>query len=76
VGQVGRALLPTDGLWRGVIFGLEPGIVIAAASANPVAEANPFFASSPPTVGFLAWAVVWVLLVTAVAALSLRRREL
>jgi ABC-type transport system involved in multi-copper enzyme maturation permease subunit len=76
VGQVGRALLPTDGLWRGVIYGLEPGIVIAAASANPLAEANPFFASSPPTLGFLAWAVAWVVIVILIAAFSLRRREL
>jgi ABC-type transport system involved in multi-copper enzyme maturation permease subunit len=76
VGQVGRTLLPTDGLWRGVVYGLEPGIVIAAASGQPLAEANPFFAASPPTPGFLAWAVVWVILITLLAAFSLRRREL
>ena len=76
VGQVGRTLLPTDGLWRGVIYGLEPGLVIAAASTNPLAEANPFFAASPPTLGFLVWAVVWVVIVMLVAAFSLRRREL
>jgi ABC-type transport system involved in multi-copper enzyme maturation permease subunit len=76
VGRVGRTLLPTDGLWRGVIYGLEPGLVIAAARGNPLAEANPFFAASPPTVGFLAWAVAWVVIVTLIAAFSLRRREL
>jgi ABC-type transport system involved in multi-copper enzyme maturation permease subunit len=76
VGQVGRALLPTDGLWRGVVYGLEPGIVIAAANGNPLAEANPFFAASPPTAGFLAWAVAWVVIVMLIAAFSLRRREL
>jgi len=76
VGQVGRTVLPPDGLWRGVIYGLEPGIVIAASNGNPLAEANPFFAASPPTLGFLAWAVAWVILVTLVAAFSLRRREL
>jgi hypothetical protein len=76
VGQVGRALLPTDGLWRGVIYGLEPGIVIARARTIPLAEANPFFAATPPTAGFLVWAVAWVVIVTALAAFSLRRREL
>ncbi|HEX4896901.1 MAG TPA: ABC transporter permease subunit [Candidatus Limnocylindrales bacterium] len=76
VGQVSRAILPTDGLWRGVIYGLEPGIVIAAASGRPLAEANPFFAATPPSPAFLAWAVAWVVLVMAVAAISLRRREL
>jgi ABC-type transport system involved in multi-copper enzyme maturation permease subunit len=76
VGQVGRTLLPTDGLWRGVIYGLEPGVVIAAASTNPLAEANPFFASSPPDAGLVAWAVAWVVIVMSLAAISLRRREL
>ena len=76
VGQVGRAILPTDGLWRGVIYGLEPGIVVAAAAGNPLAEANPFFATTPPTLGFLIWTVVWMILVMSLAAYSLRRREL
>jgi len=76
VGAVGRAILPTDGLWRGVIYGLEPGIVVAAASSQPLAEANPFFAATPPTVGFLAWTAVWIVLVMSLAAVSLRRREL
>jgi ABC-type transport system involved in multi-copper enzyme maturation permease subunit len=76
VGQVSRAVLPTDGLWRGVIYGLEPGVVIAAASGQPLAEANPFFAATPPSPGFLAWALAWVVLVMVVAGFSLRRREL
>jgi ABC-2 type transport system permease protein len=76
VGQLGRILLPTDGLWRGVIYGLEPGIVIAAASAQPIAEANPFYAASPPTPAFLAWAVAWTFGILIAAAVSLRRREL
>ena len=76
VGQVGRAILPTDGLWRGVIYGLEPGIIVAAAAGNPLAEANPFFALTPPTPAFLIWTVVWMILVMSLAAYSLRRREL
>jgi len=76
VGDVGRALLPTDGLWRGVIYGLEPQILIAAAQGQPLAEANPFFAAAPPPFGFLVWVVVWSVLVLGLAALSLRRREL
>jgi ABC-type transport system involved in multi-copper enzyme maturation permease subunit len=76
VGNVGRALLPTDGLWHGVIFGLEPDVVIQAAKTQPLAEANPFFAGSPPSPLFLAWAVAWVVIVLGLAILSLRRREL
>lgn len=76
VGQIGRVVLPTDGLWRGVIYGLEPAIVVAAAAGQPLAEANPFFAATPPTLGFLAWTGVWMVLVLSLAAFSLRRREL
>ncbi len=76
VGLVGRIILPTDGLWRGVIYGLEPGILIAAAAGQPLAEANPFFAATPPTVGFLVWTGIWMVIVLTLAAISLRRREL
>ena len=38
-----RFLLPTDGLWRGVIYGLEPPLVLLM-SVGRTAEANPFFA--------------------------------
>ena len=76
VGNIGRTLLPTDGLWRGVIHGLEPAIVIAAAQGQPLAEANPFFAATPPAPSFLAWSVAWTALVLGLAAFALRRREL
>ncbi|MBI2776160.1 MAG: ABC transporter permease subunit [Chloroflexi bacterium] len=76
IGDVGRILLPTDGLWRGVIYGLEPQIVIAAAQSQPLAEANPFFASQPPSIAFLVWVVAWIAIVLGLAAFSLRRREL
>ena len=29
-----RILIPTDGLWRGVIYGLEPPLVLLAAAAR------------------------------------------
>lgn len=76
VGDIGRTLLPTDGLWRGVIFGLEPPVLIAAAQGQPLAEANPFFANTPPPVGFLVWVVAWSVIVLSAAIVSLRRREL
>jgi ABC-type transport system involved in multi-copper enzyme maturation permease subunit len=75
VGDIGRALLPIDGLWRGVIYGLEPPIVIAIAQGQPLAEANPFFAVAPPPVAFLLWVVAWTVLVLSLAAFSLNRRE-
>ena len=59
-----------DGLWRGVIYGLEPQVVIAAAAGQPLAEANPFFAVAPPPLAFLAWVVVWTALVLSVSPRS------
>jgi hypothetical protein len=63
IGDIGRVLLPTDGLWRGVIYGLEPGILVGALGGQPAARANPFFAAEPPPIGFVAWAVAWVSIV-------------
>lgn len=76
LGDIGRAILPADGLWRGVIYGLEPAFVIAAAQQQPLAEANPFFAAAPPPTAFLLWVVAWLALVLGLAIWSLNRREL
>jgi ABC-type transport system involved in multi-copper enzyme maturation permease subunit len=73
-----RILVPTDGLWRGVIYGLEPPIVVLiAGGANLDAmAANPFFASAPPPPAFIAWSLVWVVLVLSAGIALFRRREL
>ena len=76
IGQVGRVLLPTDGLWRGVLYGLEPPIVIAAVGNQGLAEGNPFFASTAPEPLFIAWSWAWIGIVLVLAIVSLRRREL
>ena len=78
VGDAARILLPSDGLWRGVIYGLEPPVVLfVAAGRNATAmQANPFFASSPPPFAFIAWSVAWVVLVLGVGIVLFRRREL
>jgi ABC-type transport system involved in multi-copper enzyme maturation permease subunit len=77
-GEVMRVLVPTDGLWRGVIYGLEPPLVLlASVSRNTEAlRANPFFADAPPPAAFVAWSVVWVGLVLAAGIALFRRREL
>ena len=71
-------LLPTDGLWRGVIFGLEPPLVLLAAAGRDTQamQANPFFAPTPPTLAFVAWSAVWVVLVLIGGIALFRRREL
>ncbi|MEK6721451.1 MAG: ABC transporter permease [Chloroflexota bacterium] len=74
--DLSRFLLPSDGLWRGVVHGLEPAIVVAGVGGSPGAAANPFFAEDAPPEVFLAWSVAWVAGVVALAVVSLRRREL
>jgi ABC-type transport system involved in multi-copper enzyme maturation permease subunit len=78
VAEASRWLLPSDGLWRGAIYALEPSLVVAGAlgAGGPAAEANPFFASGPPPPGFIVWSAVWVAVVLGAAALSLSRRDL
>ena len=36
---------------------------------------NPFFVQSPPSAGFLAWTVCWVVLIVSFTVWSLHRRE-
>lgn len=77
VGTATKLLLPTDGLWRGVVYALEPAAVVAAARSapGPAIAANPFFAAAPPPLPFVAWAIVWIGGVLALAIWSFRRRE-
>jgi ABC-type transport system involved in multi-copper enzyme maturation permease subunit len=78
VAEVSRWLLPSDGLWRGVIYGLEPPLVllIAAGEAPELANANPFYAAAPPPLPFVIWSVAWIGLVLGVAAWWFERRDL
>jgi ABC-type transport system involved in multi-copper enzyme maturation permease subunit len=76
VSEVLRYLLPTDALWQGVVYGLEPSFVINAIGDNDFAQMGPFFADSPPPWPIVLWAVIWVVLVLVLAVNQLRRREL
>ena len=78
LGDVVRVLIPTDGLWRGVIYGLEPPVVLLMSAARnaEAMRANPFFADAPPPLAFTAWAVAWVVLVLLAGIALFRRREL
>ena len=53
VGAVGRDLLPTDALWRGAVFHLEPAAVLLAyaQAGRNVAAVFPFAATQPPRSG-------------------------
>jgi ABC-type transport system involved in multi-copper enzyme maturation permease subunit len=76
VAKASRVLFPSDGLWRGVIYGLEPPLAILGARAvGAVADANPFYATTPPPPAFVAWSIVWIVLLLGLAVVSLDRRE-
>ncbi|MGH9303833.1 MAG: ABC transporter permease [Acidimicrobiales bacterium] len=77
VGAVARYMLPTDGLWHGVIYSLEPSWFVAQLSSRSAGDqANPFVALTPPSWQYLVWAAFWFLLVLGAALLSFERREL
>jgi ABC-type transport system involved in multi-copper enzyme maturation permease subunit len=74
---ISRYLLPTDGLWHGTIYYLEPSWWIGQQlSGGPEVQGDPFVASSAPAWPFLAWVGVWLLLVLALGLVSFERREL
>ena len=80
VAAISRVILPTDGIWRGAIFALEPQVVIAVAGdsgrSSEALAANPFYASAGPSAIYLGWVGAWFGIVLGLAVLSFRRREL
>lgn len=77
IGTITSVLLPTDGLWRGAIFSLEPAsVVVGGAAAGPQIAAFPFYAAAPPSLGYLAWCAAWVTGILLLATWSFARRDL
>jgi len=74
--EILRYIVPTDGLWRGVVYGLEPPLAVLLALGRGVQGANPFYASEPPPLPFLLWSIAWIVLVLVAAIVAFRRREL
>ncbi len=74
-GTVSQLLLPTDGLWRGSVYELEPVLYRDVLGATTERAGNPFFVQSPPSTAFLAWSACWVVLIVAFGVWSFRRRE-
>jgi ABC-type transport system involved in multi-copper enzyme maturation permease subunit len=77
VGVVSHLVLPSDGLWRGAIFAMEPDTLIAAMRAlGTFGRANPFAAIDPPPLPFLAWVAIWFAGMLALSVWSFRTREI
>ena len=75
-GTVSQLLLPTDALWRGSVFNLEPAFYRALFGGTDARGGNPFFVAQPPSVAFLVWAAAWMVAVLAGAVWSFQRREI
>ncbi len=77
VGTVTHLILPTDGLWRGAVYAMEPdAVLVTLRAAGTIGRANPFAAVDPPPVEFLAWVVVWFAIMLALSIWSFRTREI
>jgi len=77
IGVGSRLVIPTDGLWHGAIYYLEPSDILTAARAAGRARAgNPFFADAPLSIAYLLWVAAWIVLVLVVANWSFARRDL
>jgi ABC-type transport system involved in multi-copper enzyme maturation permease subunit len=74
-GTVSQLLLPTDALWRGSVYELEPVLYRDVLGATTERAGNPFFVQSPPSAAFLIWTACWVVLIVALAIWNFRRRE-
>jgi hypothetical protein len=74
VGTVSRVILPTDGLWHGVMASLQAPSVIADMGQG--SAAMPFLSQSSLSPAYLVWVVLWLCLVLAVTATSFARRDI
>jgi ABC-type transport system involved in multi-copper enzyme maturation permease subunit len=76
-GTVVNLILPTDGLWRGAAYYLEPAALVALTQSGEARGlSGPFSASAPPPTSFLIWAVAWVIVVLGVSVLRFNQRDL
>ncbi|HEV3309572.1 MAG TPA: ABC transporter permease [Chloroflexota bacterium] len=75
VGTASSLILPTDGLWRAAVFNLEPVSILAVSSGSREAAANPFVVLAAPTAAYVAWALLWIGGILALAVKSFSTRE-
>jgi ABC-type transport system involved in multi-copper enzyme maturation permease subunit len=77
VGTVSSLLLPTDGLWRGAIYNLEPvTLVLVQREFSNYAAGNPFFVENAPSGPYLLWAGGWTIAALLIGIWSFSKKEL
>lgn len=68
-------VMPADALWRGASYYLQsPSLLAVVGQAGDAG--NPFAGTAPPTTTLLVWSVGYVVVMLAVAAWRLQRRDL
>jgi ABC-type transport system involved in multi-copper enzyme maturation permease subunit len=73
-GIIVSLIMPSDALWRGASYYLQSPSLIALGSQG--VAGNPFAGSAPPTTSLIVWATGYAIVLLAVAAWRLRRRDL
>jgi ABC-type transport system involved in multi-copper enzyme maturation permease subunit len=76
VGVVSRMVLPTDGLWRGAMHAFQDPLAVAQFGGPAVEGGFPFLSDATLAPAYLAWIVLWVALVLALAGMVFQRRDL
>jgi ABC-type transport system involved in multi-copper enzyme maturation permease subunit len=74
--EVSQYIVPTDGLWHGAIFYLEPSSYLSMLISSAGDRGDPFFAGAAPSWPYLAWTAIWFVLVLGLSVASFERREL
>jgi ABC-type transport system involved in multi-copper enzyme maturation permease subunit len=74
--EISQYLLPTDGLWRGAIYYLEPHNYVTQQLAQVTGGGDPFLALTAPAWQYLTWAGIWLAGVLVLGMVSFARREL
>ncbi len=71
---------PSDALWRGALYALQPAVFTAVAATTsasaPATSVNPFAVASPPPAALVAWACGWIVVVLGAGVAAFRRRDL
>ncbi|MHB8507461.1 MAG: ABC transporter permease subunit [Candidatus Dormibacteria bacterium] len=78
IGAAVGLVVPSDGVWHGAIYSLEPAVALALAEGvnnQGFAASNPFFSGSAPSPAFMAWVFAWMVGVLLLARFSFGRRE-
>jgi ABC-type transport system involved in multi-copper enzyme maturation permease subunit len=79
-GTIVALVFPSDALWRGALYELQPAVFTAlAATISPSASGsgvNPFGAAAPPPAPLLIWTAGWIVLVLGTAVALFRTRDL